>query len=140
MATKLYPPQLEGALPAFYKTYDTNGKLKGLTLTIPFGINRTVSYSSISNIALRLRTTSTNTYLIADKKAVQMDLDNGKAVFKFDYDETDEDTDKTASLINEGQYYRVQLAFIDIDGTIGYYSTVGIIKCVAKPTVYIDNY
>jgi len=38
----------------------------------------------------------------------------------------------------------VQVAFLDINKDIkeneGYYSTVGVIKCVAKPKVTIDGY
>lgn len=80
-----------------------------------------------------MRTTSTNTYLVSDKVATQHDLDAGIAVFTFNY------TDGKG-LFNESQYYRVQLAFMDNDGEVGYYSTVGIIKCVAKPTIWIDKY
>jgi len=32
------------------------------------------------------------------------------------------------------------LAFVDTNDEIGYYSSIGIIKCVAKPTVEIVNY
>lgn len=106
MATRLYPPQLEGALPAFYKDYDDNNKLIGVTISIPFGINRAVNIQTINSIALRLRTTSTNTYLIADKLCTNYDKELNVATFKFTYDDTDENTDITATLINEGQYYR----------------------------------
>ena len=133
---KLYPPQLEGALPAFYKSYDDDGEtLLSCTINIPFGINRAVNIKSVDKVALRLRTTSTNTYLAADKICTSFDRENNIASFRFDYDE---ENDITAGLINEGQYYRVQIAFVK-DDEVGYYSTVGVIKCVAKPTVYIAH-
>ena len=136
---RLYPPQLEGALPAFYKTYSDDKKQISCVINIPFGINRAVNIKAIDKLALRLRTTSTNTYIVADKYSTNYDAETNIASFKFDYDADDENTDVTASLINEGQYYRVQLAFVQ-DDIIGYYSTVGIIKCVAKPTVYINGF
>lgn len=146
MATfnRLYPPTLAGSLPAFYKNYEKDKitgkkKLLGCTINIPFGISRAVSMKSITKLALRLRTVSTNTYLVADYMSTSYDPETYVATFKFDYDETDENTDITASLINEGQYYRVQIAFVDGE-TIGYYSTIGIIKCVAKPSVEIKDF
>ena len=32
-----------------------------------------------------------------------------------------------------------KIAYIDVNGIYGYYSTVGIIKCTAKPHVYIEG-
>ena len=40
MSTKLYPPQIAGALPAFCKTYDILQDLSvGARITIPFVMN-----------------------------------------------------------------------------------------------------
>jgi len=61
MATKLYPPQLEGILPAFYKTYDDDGEVKKASIDIPFGLNRAVTLDEISALELRIKTVSTNT-------------------------------------------------------------------------------
>ena len=101
---KLYPPQLEGSLPAFFKDYDEDDptKLIGCTINIPFGFNRAVNIKTVSRIALRLRTTSTNTYLIADCPSTNWDSELRTASFKFTYDKDNEDTDTTASLLNEG--------------------------------------
>jgi len=93
---------------------------------------------TIDGLVLRLRTTSTNTYIVPEKLCTNYDAENNTATFKFVYDEDDENTDTTAKRINEGQYYRAQVAFVQ-DDVIGYYSTVGIIKCVAKPTVQIGT-
>jgi hypothetical protein len=39
-----------------------------------------------------------------------------------------------------GQYYKIQIAFVSsANGSIGYYSSVGVIKCIAKPTTYIES-
>ena len=132
--SKLYPPQIEGKLPAFYNTYNSNNtKIIETTLKIPFGINRAVDSNSIKNIALRIRTTSTNIDIKTNYLAIQYDSNEGIAIFKF----VDQDNNQ---LFKENQYYRVQLAFVDTNDEIGYYSSVGIIKCVAKPTVEIVNY
>lgn len=72
MATKLYPPQLEGTLPAFYKSHDDKVKT---AITIPFGINRAVSNTSIHGMRLRLRTASTNTFILSDLDASIVDLE-----------------------------------------------------------------
>lgn len=129
--TRLYPPQLEGSLPAFYKKYNDENELTGAIINIPFGVNRAISISSIGGLVIKIRTTSTNTYLVSDYKAIQYDAESNIASFEFKYDEK---SDKNlASLFNEGQYYRVQLAFVDKSNEIGYYSTVGVIKCVAPP-------
>ena len=130
---KLYPPQLEGSLSAFANTYDinNNNKFLGTTLKISFGINHAVSVNSIKGIAIKIRTTSTNTFLVSDYIDTQHDLETGKAIFLFD---------KSKKFFNESQYYRVQIAFIDNNDTIGYYSTVGIIKCIASPIASIDKY
>jgi len=42
-----------------------------------------------------------------------------------------------ATTLNIGQYYKVQLAYLDTDGEVGYYSTVGIMKGIAKPEITI---
>lgn len=133
MATKLYPPQLEGTLPAFYKTYDVEKKtvLKGANITIPFGMNRAVSQVSIDGMFCRIRTMATNTYIVA-KETLAPDWTNQVVNINLDAEE--------AAKINEGQYYKVQLAFIDAAGVVGYFSSIGVIKCVAKPTVSLANF
>ena len=38
-----------------------------------------------------------------------------------------------------GSFYKIQMAYIHIDNTIGYYSTVGIIKYTAPAAVIVEN-
>ena len=136
---RLYPPQLVGSLPAFYKSYNEDETKITCTINIPFGINRGVSISDISGLALRLRTTSTNTYIVANYHSTNYDFNNNINTFTFEYNQNDDASSQIPLKINEGQYYRAQLAFIKNDGEIGYYSTVGIIKCIAKPSVFISK-
>ena len=68
-------------------------------------------------------------------------------------------TEAEAEKINEGQYYKIQLAYfafeqfeaVDDTGNLiiskdpftkisGHFSTVGVIKCVSKPTVTIKGF
>jgi hypothetical protein len=53
---------------------------------------------------------------------------DGKAVFVL----------SNKSLVTIGQFYKVQLAFIQ-NTSEGYYSSVGIIKCLGVPSVAIDG-
>ena len=80
MATKLYPPLIDGSLPAFYKRYDTAGKVDKAEITVPFEINRTVSITDIYKIRMRIRTIATNTELV-NIDSTSVDLDNHIAKF-----------------------------------------------------------
>lgn len=54
----LYPPNLEGTLPAFYSDE------KGIVyITIPFSMNRTVGQGSVGGFRLRIKTVQNNTFL-----------------------------------------------------------------------------
>ena len=50
---KLYPPVIEGTIPAF----------NGTELTVPFSMNRSVSKDEISGFALKVKTVQSNTWL-----------------------------------------------------------------------------
>jgi hypothetical protein len=88
---------------------------------------------------LRLRTISTNTYLITENDATTGGIDKvhnnltGEATFYITKPEAIEK-------LKVGQYYKVQLAFMDYNNQIGYFSTIGTIKCIAKPRAIIANY
>jgi hypothetical protein len=43
---KLYPPSINGTLPAF----------NGTVLTVPFSMNRTVSWSGFSSLRIKIKT------------------------------------------------------------------------------------
>ena len=49
MAMKLYPPIIEGALPAFFGTD---------TLSVPFSMNRAVGASEVAGFYLKIKTVS----------------------------------------------------------------------------------
>lgn len=131
MTTKLYPPYIEGTLPAFYITKDTSNNVLSASITIPFEMNASVNSVLISGFSLMLKTTSSGTYIFSSLRSNSFDLDKNTVTFIVDANE--------AKVLNEGQFYKAQIAYIDLTGNVGYYSTVGIIKCVSLPTISIVN-
>ena len=113
---KLYPPYLEGTIPAFY----------GNSITVPFSMNRAVGKNEIRGFSLLIKSIQTGDQL-AELKAFKYNLENGTATFNL-------------NSINYlvGQPYKFQLAYIGNEG-IGYYSTVAIAKYTEPPTIEIKN-
>lgn len=126
---KLYPPYVEGTIPAFYE--DSKGTV---TLTVPFSMNRAVSVNEVRGFQAKVKTVQSNTYLLTlrttDNTAYDME-DDYVVEFHLSKDQADE--------LCVGEYYKVQLAYIDTDGFVGYYSTVGVTKFTTKPLVRIEN-
>ena len=128
---KLYPPYIDGKLPAFIKKTTDNT----LEIAIPFQMNPLVGSNDFNKIIMSIRTMSgaavgplldTQNFVFEEKRAV--------ATF----------SSVLASNFNIGQFYKVQIAYArQEEGTdsvnIGYYSTVGIIKCTAPAMVTIEN-
>ena len=132
MAAKLYPPQIEGTLPAFCLQYDkSNSNILATTIKIPYSNNATVNEELISGFILRLRTASTGSYLFPPIISTTYNIQESVVSFVIPAN--------YARLLNEGQYYKVQIAYKDSQDIPGYFSTVGIIKCTSKPSVYINN-
>ena len=126
---KLYPPEIEGVIPAFY----------GTALVVPFSMNKTVSKSEISGMIIKIKTVFSNQYLGYAKTyfngATQENLD--RVSF---------DLSGFIDKLNIGQYYKIQIAYLSVENdngktkeVIGYYSTVGVVKYTALPEVSIDN-
>lgn len=123
---KLFPPLIDGVIPAFYK--DGNK----IHITIPFSLNRTVSPTQIQGIIMKIKTTQSSTYLLTaeQRNTLFYQLDNSPQVdFYLD------DNEK----LKVGQFYKIQIAFIG-ESEIGYYSTVGIGKYTTKPSVFINDF
>ena len=142
MSRQLYPPVIKGVLPAFYLNYSQVGRvLRGGNLTVPFNMNNSVSESQFTGFSLRIRTASTSSYVLPPIYSNSYDITKGEVIFSF--------SAKQASYLNEGQYYKIQIAYCASEivdgagnltgGDIGYYSTVGIAKCTSKPEVTIKN-
>lgn len=121
----LYPPIIEGVLPAFCKTD------KGATIVVPFAMNPAVSKAEVSAIKLKIKTVQSSTYLF-ELTSNELFMDKKSQAY-FEIEGSD------LSSLTPGQSYKVQIAYIDNNGDIGYYSTVGVIKYTNTPTVEIAN-
>ena len=139
---KLYPPYIEGTLPAFGLDKKGDG-----TIVIPFSHNKAVSPTDIgSRIAMKVKavqndvlmTTGEPIYGVYDPIAITVTF-NVKNYIVEGYKDFN---------VKVGQYYKIQLAYTDkflnynnqedyTKEEIGYYSTVGVIKCTSIPQVSI---
>lgn len=118
---KLYPPQIEGTIPAFC----------GDKIVIPYSMNKTVSPKEVGGFALKIKTVTSNQYIAYVES-------NG-----FTADQAEFDIGDFKDKLNIGQHYKVQLAYINKEGEkqklVGYYSTIGVVKYTAEPLVYIEG-
>lgn len=122
---KLYPPQINGTIPAFY-TNRTNGTTN---MVVPFSMNKAVSYFEISGFVLKIKTL--NGSLITELKSSLFDSVNSKVTFN---------VGEFVPRFTLGSFYKIQLAYQEKStNEIGYYSTVGIIKYTSYPTVTISG-
>ena len=126
---KLYPPKLEATIPAMLKDLSTNDNL---ILTVPFHLNEAVSLKEVTAISLLIKTVSTG--IIKDT-----------LVSSFYQEDTSSSICYATFILNRekyqiGQYYKIQIAFMGENSEIGYYSSVGIVKCTSKPDVFIKGF
>lgn len=140
MAGKLYPPYIDGKVPAFC----------GTELYVPFRHNRAVSSTQVKTISCKIKTVSTNEWvwtIEADPAQIGKDPDTGEQYVKFDLgenrpDRIDPDIGDVKPYyqwLTVGLYYKIQIAYVDISGQVGYFSDVGVTKYISKPTVTIDG-
>ena len=125
--SKLYPPIIEGIIPAFYANDDGTANL-----VVPFSMNPTVSWNEVGNIRLQLKTVQNLNTRLVDTGYYTDYFQKDKIIFSFTEQAVKEN-------LNIGQHYKVQIAYQDIDGDVGYYSTVGVTKFTTKPTIYIEK-
>lgn len=115
--SKLYPPIIEGILPACY----------GTELTVPYTINRANNFEDIKGFRLKVRNARTNMY--EDQYSNIKEYDKEKVIFDL----------STNNKFEVGKYYKIQLACVDKDNQIGFYSDVGVIKYTGIPTISIEG-
>lgn len=120
----LASPIIEGTLPAFY--LDDNGIAQ---IAIPFSMSRAVNKNQIKGFKLKIKNVQQSNYLVT---LSQSSVDFIESIVYFDISK---ETLEKSFLI--GQFYKCQLAYIDTNDVVGYYSTVGVIKYTTKPKVSI---
>ena len=133
VAERLYPPTIPNSLPAFYATSDGTA-----IIAVPFAMNRSVDKDSVLGMTLKIKTVQSNVFLKTlelDAAQAQQAIANREAKFAW----KNVTTDQIFNQIAIGQFLKVQLAYIGAGGTVGYFSTVGIIKYTSEPRVYIEN-
>lgn len=132
---KLNPPSISGALPSFYSNY--NG---AVNITVPFSMNKTVSKNEVWGFSLRIKTTTTDTVLgVIELQASDALWTN--SVLSLTFFDIDQNIKKYFTI---GSHYKLQLAYIGkktsgTKGDVGYYSSLGIAKYTAEPSIYISG-
>ena len=111
----LYPPTIEGQLPPAVL------KDSIVTFTIPYQINKGTNPTSITGYSIKIKN------LISDKLLTTQNL-NGAAADQVTFGISINDLNA-----NLGDQFKVQVAFKDTTEQVGYFSTVGICKLIAKP-------
>lgn len=119
----LAAPIINGTLPAFYLE---NGIA---TIAVPFSMNRGINKSEIKGFSLKLKNVQGSSYLLT-KDSKKIDYVNGIAYFELKEEELN-------NKFYVGLFYKAQLAYIELNETVGYYSTIGVIKYTTKPDVSI---
>ena len=115
---KLYPPSIEGKLPAF----------AGSTLKIPLTMSRAVNMSEVSGMRAMIKTVQTANLKATLSGSLSYEATTGKYYAIFDL------RTFTPTL---GQFYKIQIAYVNRQGEIGYYSSVGVAKYTSYPSVTI---
>ena len=125
---KLFPPIVGDTIPAFYSK---DGIVK---ITIPFSMNKAVSNQQVSGFVLKVKTVQSSTYLLTlqNKDINTFNMEDSPYV-SFFIDLNNFNSFKI------GQFYKFQIAYIDTNNDIGYYSTVTTGKYTTEPTLYIST-
>lgn len=119
----LYPPQIESKIPAH---------CEGQTLTIPFVMNKTVSWSQIKGFIIKIKNIQNNE-LVETLQTIGEGIGYSKQKQEAYFTITNPEK------FSIGTSYKLQIAYIESNGTYGHYSTVGVFKYTKEPKVYIDG-
>lgn len=117
---KLYPPSIEGKLPAF----------AGGTLRVPLTMNRSVKKDEVFGMRALVKTVQTGQIKATLIGSLTKDSVTGKYYGAFDLKDFKPDI---------GQYYKIQIAYVGENDKIGYYSTVGVAKYTTVPNLTIPG-
>ena len=152
---KLYPPILEGTIPAFYFDneirYDEEAnfdkplmKRRITAIKVPYEMNRGVSNADFDQMELKIKMVQSTSNKWQTIRSYKVDKINKIAYF----DISDLSVEITR-FINIGQFYKIQMAYVSItpkegnpnepEKEVGYFSTVATVKYTARPRVTIAN-
>ena len=102
-------------------------------MAVPFSMNKTVGVHQVQAFRLRIKTTTTD-ILYGEINSVNWNPSETNLVVNFIV------PDSILRKLIIGNFYKVQLAYVDKDSIVGYYSTIGIVKYTAKPRVEISGF
>lgn len=129
---KLYPPQIEGTIPAFCQSSSANETY----ITVPFAMNKAVSWNDFTYFTLKIKSIQTNNQIYYTNVSISENSPNiNKEKMEIYFPITDSNL---ATNFKVGTSYKLQIAYRE-DGIDGYFSTVGIIKYTSNPDVYIAD-
>ena len=114
---KLYPPIIEGTIPAFCNQ----------TIVVPFTMNKSVSEKEVNGFKLKIKTVQSGyqPFLTETIQMVDWNTDTSEVSFLL------------PGALNIGQFYKIQMAYVDTANVIGHYSTVGVVKYTSDPVISI---
>ncbi len=126
----IYPPILEGTLPPCY----FNSNKTELLINLPYSYSRGVNPNSVIGIKILIKTVPLNN-TIYQSEVLEISEDN---LYKFNLYEADGITINSThqalfESMHEGQYYKFQMAFVEEENQVGYWSTAGIAKLIGLP-------
>ena len=122
----LASPIIQGVLPAFYLDKGT------AEIAVPFSMSRAVNETEVSGFSLKIKNIQGFTYLLTVSSS-RIAFNEGVVYF-----EIPAITLKNSGMTS-GSFYKAQLAYVDLQGTVGYYSQVAVIKYTTKPHMSILN-
>lgn len=127
---QIYPPIIEGILPAFYKEGEQ------IKITVPFTLNQAVSPSEVIGMSLKIKTVQTGTHLHEVTTQHSRDFSvNGDNIYATFY--------VTSDKMRVGQFYKLQIAYVIQNKektTISQYSGAGLAKYTIKPELTIQGF
>ena len=131
LETRLSPPVINSKLPAF----------AGSSINVPFTISKAVSNVDFSKVSVKIKTVQTNLEkVVYETNSYYYDGAQRIYVLSFDLDNYNSKVEAAKKFTPQvGQYYKIQIALVTSNGTVGYYSTVGVAKCTAEPLVIIKD-
>lgn len=135
---KLYPPNIEGTIPAFYPEEDGT-----TTLVVPFSMNKAVSIGDVYGFVVKIKYVDGTLLRTINIPCTSADEYNGDYVQVGTYNLNDSTVSITfnAHFIQEylsiGSFYKIQLAYVNKSAETGYFSTIGVVKYTSKPQISI---
>ena len=117
---KLYPPYIEGTLPAFFY---------GGEIAVPFVMNNTVGWNEVEGFIIKIKDIQNNKTITTLTTVTDGWYDEENSIAYF----------TPNNKLTTGNHYKIQIAYINTNNEYGYYSTVGVVKYTTQPIVHIEG-